>query len=150
MLAGGRDQVVACAMSQAIIHYFEVIDVYKEDGHLPVTTRRSLEGLRERFHEEDAVWQVGQRVVERLVLQSSLKGLVLGNVAGYEHCGVGQAMNIAHYRAGKAESPGRAVFEGVVNFVVGYGPTADEAGDLRPEEAITERRRCRLARKFLP
>src|SRR5215469_7417457 len=68
-------------MSQRIVDDLESIEIEKQDRNLLVSSVRIGEGVLQSIFEQSAVGQPGQRVVVRQVLQLSLVGLLLRNVA---------------------------------------------------------------------
>ena len=77
------EQLVAGVVAQAVVDHLEAVDVEEQHGDLAGAPREAEESLAEAVEEERAIRQLGQRIVERLVLES-----VLG--VGPVHCDGGE------------------------------------------------------------
>ena len=84
-LGGQHQQLVALAVTKAVVDLLEVIEVEEEHGDGVPLPLRELERVIHAVAEEGAVGQPGERVVEGLVQQLLLEALPLGDVAGVEH-----------------------------------------------------------------
>src|SRR5215218_884899 len=80
-LGDEREEQVPRLVSQRVVYNLELIEVREQHRHLPVLlTPGALEGLPQAVHEELAVGEVGQVVVEGPMLEALLQGLALGKV----------------------------------------------------------------------
>ena len=66
------EQLVAGVVAQAVVDHLEAVDVEEQHGDLAGAPREAEESLAEAVEEERAIRQTGQRIVERLVLESVL------------------------------------------------------------------------------
>src|ERR687897_1888433 len=68
-------------VAQRVVYYLELVQVHEEYRHLPAPLApRAIEGLSEAVHEELAVREVGQVVVQSPMLEPLLQGLAFGEV----------------------------------------------------------------------
>ena len=84
---GGREQLVADVMAHRVVDELEAIEVEEQDRGLDVAPAQALDRLAEPVHEQHAVGQIGQRVVQRAVADVVLGELALERVT--EHIGQG-------------------------------------------------------------
>ncbi len=66
------EQLVTGVVPQAVVDHLEAVDVEEQHGDLAGAPREAEESLAEAVEEERAIRQPGQRIVERLVLESVL------------------------------------------------------------------------------
>ena len=69
-------------MTQAVVHELEVVEVHEDDRHATRAPCQACQRLLEAVHEQLAVRELGQRIVQRLVLEQLLRRLVGTHVAG--------------------------------------------------------------------
>ena len=77
-----RDQeLVADEVAEAVVDGLEAVQVQEHDGDAELVAARPRQRVLDAVHEEDAVRQAGQRIVERLPRELLLERLALGDVA---------------------------------------------------------------------
>ena len=67
-------------MTKGVVYDLEAIEIHEQHGYPFVPPPGAPQGLPEAVHEELAVREVGQGIVECLVMQALLQGLALGKV----------------------------------------------------------------------
>ena len=79
-------QLVAGQVAEAVVDDLEAVEVEEEDGGQPLRlAARALDRLPQPVHEQRAVGQAGERVVEGVVEELLLGLLAVGDVVGVEH-----------------------------------------------------------------
>ena len=76
-----RQQLVSNQVAETVVHQLEAIDVDKQH-RIPIVAHslRTPEHAPELLHEGGAVWQVGQRVMTRRMLEARLGFVTVGHV----------------------------------------------------------------------
>ncbi len=91
-----HQQLVAGAMAEAVVDELEVVDVQEHDGDLGVRPRQRVP---EAVHEQHAVGQTGQGIVQRLVADVVFAGSLLQGVGK----DVGERPDEVRVRGGEAQ-----------------------------------------------
>src|SRR5215207_3300049 len=79
-LGHDREKEVSHVVTEGVVHYLEAIQVHEQHGDPSVPPDGAPQGLPEAVHEELAVGEICQGIVECLVMQALLQGLALGKV----------------------------------------------------------------------
>ena len=82
--ADGDQDRVADGVAEGVVDALEVVDVDGDDRDLTLDALRAGDGVLQAVHEERAVGEAGEGVVEGLVGELLLRLLALGGVAGVE------------------------------------------------------------------
>ncbi len=136
---GGHDEhPVAHGVAHAVVHDLKPVEVAEEDGRPRVRPGAAGEGLAHPVHEEQAVRQAGQRVVQGLVGEDALGRLEVGDVRREDlhgrHPGVldGHADQLDGHlvlaRAHQADGHGHVIGAPLGHHGQG-GPFVEELGD---------------------
>ena len=74
-------QLIAGVVTQGVVDVLEVIDINKHDGKLVARSLSSDDGLRNPVLHQRAVWQAGQRVMKRQMLNVLLNHQTFTDIA---------------------------------------------------------------------
>ena len=72
-------------MPEAVVDGLEVVEVDEQHGDVGEAALRTHERVLDAIREQRAVREVGDRIMEGLVLELVLEGLALAHVAAVEH-----------------------------------------------------------------
>ena len=75
------EHLVAGGVTQAVVHELEVVEVHEDDRHATRAPCQACQRLLEAVHEQLAVRELGQRIVQRLVLEQLLRRPVRTHIA---------------------------------------------------------------------
>ena len=96
---GDRDeQPVSRRVPEAVVHHLEAVEVEEQDRHPAVHGGGTRQLSAEPLHEQRAVGQAGERVVDRLVREGLATRLPLGDVFHLAHEVERVALHVAHER----------------------------------------------------
>ena len=99
----GHQKVVAGAVSQAVVHQFEPVDIEVNDGKPVILAAfRTFDRHREMFDEKRPVGQVGEGVVKCLEIDLALGILQFGDVGERRHA----CLCLRYRRNGDQNIPG--------------------------------------------
>jgi hypothetical protein len=79
-LATSINSVSPAWVAEAVVNHFEVVEIEKQDCDTLFAAIGAHEGALEAVPEENAVWQAGQRAMQRLVLEGDLDRFTTGGV----------------------------------------------------------------------
>lgn len=96
-LGDGDQQLIACRVAEGVVHPLEVVQV--EEQHRDAALPPQGQGVPDTVAEQDAVGQVGQRVMEGAVVQLVLPDAQLGDRA-LQVAGEGEVLDQREQLAG--------------------------------------------------
>ena len=121
-------------MTVAVVDRLEAVQVDIQHGAQLLLTAHRVERLVEPLAEADPVGQAGQRIVLRLVGQTCLQALALGDVLRDQHQERRVALALAHDAHGLAHPEQRAILA-AVGLLDLRGKRAAVAGQLLAQES---------------
>lgn len=98
-------------MSQAVIDYFEFVDVDEQNREFEITMATADgESALKTLEQQGAIGQTSQAIVQRIVRQRFLGTLAICDVAVYDYQAVGFAICVANDIGGGFQNAPRTIF----------------------------------------
>jgi hypothetical protein len=129
-------QLIPGAVPERVVDELEAVEVEEEDGGRRSASSAVVQGERETIHEQRAIRQPGERVVQRLALDLLLGAATLYGVGEHVRGGL-QEGDLVRSEPGRSQDAHRA--EGGVVWADGHVQALDRA-PARAEHAAVRRR----------
>ena len=132
-------QLVAGAVAERVVDELEAVEVEEQHGDRRPAARAVVERQREAVHEQRAVRQAGQRVVQRLAAHLLLGAAALDGVGQHVRGGLQEGDLVGRERAPRGAAT-RSAPNGACCGPIGHAQAVDRAR-AGPERAAVRRRR---------